>query len=247
MIRLERKFQVCALAMISVLVGVLAPGVAGAADVEPTAEGPTVTEAPPPSAILGGWFVTGTRVLPDGGATTYHYERRASEAEGTADAEIQWHSSSAAEIGQQLQAQGFVPGGTLPTRVTDERKLQEEDWENLFIEGTAQVYMDPLPHQQFFQAIGVWEEVGWTYAVSAQVGRLYMLERLLERVERLNGIPGGHDPFASTTSWKRFRRVHRHARRHVRRAARAHARGHAFGLDAEDHHLSKGRKIGVLG
>ncbi len=205
--RLKRNFAVAA---VSALVGVLGPGVAGAAGAEPAAEGP------PPSALLGGWRVTGNQVLADGGATTYHYERDPAESEGVVDAEIQWHRASAAALGQQLQAQGLVPAGTMPTRVTDQRYLQAEDWEHLFTHGTAQVFRDPAPGQPFFQAVGVWEEAGFTYALSARVPRLYMLERLLERVERLNGISGGNDPFARTRKSRRGKahRAHRHSRGH---------------------------------
>jgi hypothetical protein len=207
------KRNLCALVAVSALVGVLAPGVAVAAGIAPTPEGP------PPSGMIGGWRVTGNQVLADGGATTFHYERDPAGAEGTADAEIQWHRASAAELGQQLQAQGFVPAGTLPTCVTDQLKLQEEDWAHIFTFGTAQVYVYPAPGQQFFQAVGVWEEAGFTYALSARVGRLYMLERLLERVERLDGIPGGNDPFARKKARRarKAHRAHRHPRGHGHR------------------------------
>lgn len=183
--------------------------------------------APPPSAILGGWEVTGHRVLADGGATTYRYERDPRGARGMADAEIQWHRSSAATIGQQLEASGLASAGTMPTAISSQRALEAvfgrgeiEEADNMTTNGTAQVYAAPQSGSEFFQAAGVWEEDGFTYVATAQVPSLYMLERLLERVERLDGgVP------QATISDRRHRA--RHARRHAHR-----------------HHRGNGKKAG---
>jgi hypothetical protein len=197
----RRRRRTVAVAMAIAAVSALAPFAPGVAE---GAEEPA--QSPPPSAILGGWRVTGHALLPDGASTNYHYERDPAGAEGTADAELQWHRSSAAEIGQQLESQGLQAAGAMPTNVTDQRELQAEDWPNVFVHGTAQVYAEPeAAADGFFTAVGVWEETGFTYALSARVVRLYMLERLLERVERLDG-----DPQAPSAL-----RRHRHRRRHA--------------------------------
>jgi hypothetical protein len=192
---------------VSALAASLAVGVAqGGAD-----EG-----APPPTRIMGGWEVTGHQELVDGGATTYHYERGPSEASGVVDAEIQWHRSSAAVIGQQLEGQGLQPAGAMATSVADQfivervfaGKIRESD--AMFVKGTAQVYAAPQTGSEFFRAAGVWEEGGFTYVVSAQVPSLYMLERLLERVERRDGEGG---PGAAVLL-RRLAHRHHGARRH---------------------------------
>jgi hypothetical protein len=207
-----------ALLAASALVASLAPGVAQAAAEEP---------APLPTAILGGWEVTGHQVLADGGATTYHYERDPHGARGMVDAEIQWHRSSAAEIGQQLEAQGLQPAGTMPTVVSDQRAVEAvfvggdiEEADNMTTSGTAQVYAALQSGSELFQAAGVWEEGGFTYVATAQVPSLYMLERLLERVERLDGaVP-------QATISERGRRHARHGRRHAHHH-HAHKKGRA--------------------
>ena len=143
------------------------------------------------------------------------------------DAEIQWHTSSAATIGQQFEAQGLASAGTMPTVISSQLALEAvfgrgeiEEADNMTTNGTAQVYAAPQSGSEFFQAAGVWEEGGFTDVATAQVPSLYMLERLLERVERLDGaVP-------QATISDRGRVLARHARRH-RHHHRAHGKAKA--------------------
>jgi hypothetical protein len=155
------------------------PEVASAADLT------QLTELAPHFEIAGGWQITHTEVSPDGGGTQFHYEGDPSRADGTSDAEIRWHTASVEELGKQLEDEGFEAAGTQPTRTTDAAELRADNVDGMFTSGTAQVYVSREEGESFFGAVGVWREEGWTLELSARVQSLYMLERLLERVEIL--------------------------------------------------------------
>lgn len=134
--------------------------------------------------IAGGWQITGNELTAEGGAVQFHYVRSAEDARGTTEAEIRWYNAaSVEEVGALLQADGLVASGTLPVRTTDAEKVHRGEWESFFSSGTAQVYA--VQEGPWLKAVGVWSQDGKTFALSARVESLYMLERLLERPEFL--------------------------------------------------------------
>lgn len=155
------------------------PEVANAADLVGLAE------AAPHFEIAGGWQITDTEVSPDGGGTQFHYEREPADADGTADAEIRWHTASVEELGRGLEDEGLQAAGTQPTRTLDATDWRTGNYDTMFTSGTAQVYAAHEEGEDVFRAAGLWREGGWTLELSARVESLYMLERLLERVEIL--------------------------------------------------------------
>ncbi|HVQ60229.1 MAG TPA: hypothetical protein VMS60_15110 [Solirubrobacterales bacterium] len=134
--------------------------------------------------IAGGWQVTGNELSVEGGAIDYHYVRSAEGARGTTEAEIRWYdAASVEEVGALLQADGLMDSGTLPVRTTDADKVKKAEWDSIFSYATAQVYA--VTEGPWLNAVGVWSQDGKTFALSARVESLYMLERLLERPEFL--------------------------------------------------------------
>jgi hypothetical protein len=134
--------------------------------------------------IAGGWQITGNELTLDGGSVQFHYERSAEDARGTTEAEIRWYdAASVEEVGALLQADGLAASGTLPGRTTDALKVHRGEWDSVFTETTAQVYA--VSDGPWLNAVGVWSQDGKTFALSARVESLYMLERLLERPEFL--------------------------------------------------------------
>jgi len=134
--------------------------------------------------IAGGWQITGNQLSAEGGDVQFHYIRPASDARGTSDAEIRWYNAaSVEEVGALLQADGLVASGTLPVRTTDAIKVKRGEWDSVFSYATAQVYA--VSDGPWLNAVGVWSQDGRTFALSARVESLYMLERLLERPEFL--------------------------------------------------------------
>lgn len=134
--------------------------------------------------IAGGWQITGNQLTVEGGAVQFHYIRPASDARGTSDAEIRWYNAaSVEEVGALLQADGLVASGTLPVRTTEAIKVKRAEWDSVFSDATAQVYA--VSDGPWLHAVGVWSQDGRTFALSARVDSLYMLERLLERPEFL--------------------------------------------------------------
>jgi hypothetical protein len=179
------------------------------------------SEAPVPHRMIaGGWQITSTETTPDGGATRFHYERPAAGADGTADAEIQWHAASAASLAPQIEAEAIPAAGTLPTSVLDTFAERAEDWGEMLRPGTAQAFISQDPGQQFHRAVGLWEEEGETWEVRASVQSLYMLERLLERVMIVSDTEwAAAVPTAPTYEGLALRRHARQAKKH---AARKH-------------------------
>lgn len=155
------------------------PEVADAADLTHLAE------IAPHLEIAGGWQITHTEVAPEGGGTRFHYEREISAAEGSTDAEIQWHAAPVEAIGRELEGEGFEAAGTQPTRTTDALEMRAGNYGTVFTSGTAQVYLSREAGQSLYRAVGVWREDGWTLELSSRIQTLDMLERLLERVEIL--------------------------------------------------------------
>jgi hypothetical protein len=146
----------------------------------------SMAERSPHIAIAGGWEITSTELTAEGGSTSYHYERPAGEADGTVDTTVSWYRGvSIGEIGSRLRAAGLSPAGALPYRTTDGVKLRNGEWGSIFTQGAAQVYASPASGGRV-TAVGVWQQDGWTFTLSARVRpNLYMEERLLERVEFL--------------------------------------------------------------
>jgi hypothetical protein len=140
----------------------------------------------PHIAITGHWEITNTELTAEGGSTSYHYERAAQQVHGSADTTVSWYRGvSIDEVGARLQAAGLTPAGTLPYSTLDGVKAREGGWDSIFTTGIAQVYTSPAG-EGWVNAVGVWQQDGWTFSLSARVGTdLYMEERLLERVEFL--------------------------------------------------------------
>ncbi|HEX5609771.1 MAG TPA: hypothetical protein VFX45_06745 [Solirubrobacterales bacterium] len=134
--------------------------------------------------IAGGWQITDNELSIEGGFVQFHYVRSAEDARGTTEAEIRWYNAaSVEEVGAQLQAGGLVASGTLPVMTTDAAKVKRNEWDTVTSYTTAQVYA--VAEGPWLNAVGVWSQDGKTFALSARVESLYMLERLLERPQFL--------------------------------------------------------------
>jgi len=165
----------------------IALGTGGGSGVRPevanAAELTELAEAVPHLGLVGGWQITQTEATPDGGETRLFYER--DPAAVTTDAEIRWHTASVEEVGRQLEAEGFEAAGTQPTNTLDVVEERKGNYETMFRSGAAQVYAFRDGEPGAFQAVGLWQEAGWTVELGARVESMDSLERLLERLEVL--------------------------------------------------------------
>lgn len=176
---------------------VLALGTGGGSGIETevasAADLTRLAELSPHPHMVGGWQITNTEVTPDGGGTEFRDEDGAAEDRSGA-VEIRWYAGSVEETGRRLEGEGLEAAGTLPTRTSDALEMREalrklaageasptDDW---FTPGTARVYTSRA-EDGTLNAAGVWAERGWTFELNAAVESLYMLERLLERIEFL--------------------------------------------------------------
>lgn len=136
--------------------------------------------------LAGPWQITSTEVSPTGGRIQFHSEEEHPPLLAN-EAEIQWHSASIEERGEQLETEGFTFAG--PKRMNILRPYtfvtrefgHYDDWK------PAQVYVSREDGQKSFQAAaGLWREGGRTLEYRAIVPSFWVLERLMERIELLS-------------------------------------------------------------
>lgn len=129
-----------------------------------------------------------TEVLPEGGLIQFRFEGRQGEAgvPASGESEIQWHSASPAERGEQLESEGFTFAGLKPTVLSRPHALAAGEIERFRDQRSAHVYVSHEDGRQWFDAVGLWEEDGKTLEYHANVPDFDTLERLMERIEVLN-------------------------------------------------------------
>jgi hypothetical protein len=211
---LRRRNFALAGAVAAVAAGILiAIGSGGGSAVRPAvADAAELTQlgaVTPHLQLLKEWQIVNTEVSPDGGTIQFRFEgpEGVKGVPASGESEIQWHSASPAERGEQLEAEGFAFAGPKPMVIGNPHALATGDYEHALDEKSAQVYVSHEDGQESFDAAGLWEEGGMTLEFRADVPDFYTLERLMERIEVLNDEewlvalqPGGGTWLAETGS-----------------------------------------------
>jgi hypothetical protein len=190
---LRRRNFALAGAVAAVAAGILiAVGSGGGSAVRPAvADAAELTQlgaVTPHLQLLKEWQIVNTEVSPDAGLIQFRFEGPEGEkgVPANGEAEVQWHSVSLAERGEQLESEGFASAGLKPMVISNPHALATGDYEHVLDQKSAQVYVSHEDGQGSFDAVGLWEEGGRTLEYRADVPDFYTLERLMERIEVLN-------------------------------------------------------------
>jgi hypothetical protein len=192
-VRLGTRGLVVAGALAAVAAAVvIAVGTGGKSGVHPevasAAELTQIGDSIPRLQLRAEWQIVDTESSPDGGSIQYQYEGQLGEpgTPASGQAEIQWHTLTLAERGEQLEAEGFTFAGAKPMVIVSAEAEVTDDVEHLLNEMSAQVYVANEEADGSFDAAGLWEEGGRTLEYRAHVPDFRTLERLMERIEVLN-------------------------------------------------------------